>query len=56
MLILSLQNTLIMVNAKDGGAEMLTLSAVTSAAVMVVCLVLSILAIIKGISGIRGGK
>ena len=51
--ILTLQNTLIMVNAKDEGAEMLTLTAVTSAAVMLAVLALSVAAMIKGIKRLK---
>ena len=46
--VLSLQNTLIMVNMKGDGSEMLTLSAITSAAIMLAVLALSIAAMIKG--------
>ncbi len=47
--ILSLQNTLIMVNMKDGSTEMLTLSAMTSAAIMLAVLAISIAAMRKGV-------
>lgn len=46
--VLSLQNTLIMVNMKGDGSEMLTLSAITSAAIMFAVLVLSGATMIKG--------
>ena len=51
--VLSLQNTLIMVNMKGDGPEMLTLTAVTSAAIMLVVLALSITAMIKGIVSLK---
>ena len=51
--ILTLQNTLLMINSKDGSAEMLTLSAVTSAAVMLTVLALSLATMIKGVGGLR---
>ena len=51
--ILALQNTLIMVNAKDGGSDMLPLSAGTGALVWVAVLLLSVGAIIRGIRRIR---
>lgn len=51
--ILSLQNTLIMVNMKGDGSEMLTLSAITSAAIMLTVLALSIAAMIKGIVSLK---
>ena len=51
--ILTLQNTLLMINSKDGSAEMLTLSAVTSAAVMLTVLALSVATMIKGVGGLR---
>ena len=51
--ILSLQNTLIMINMKGAGTEMLILSAITSAAVMAVILVLSVCAVAAGIRRIR---
>ena len=55
--VLTLQNTLIMVNAKGDAAEMLPLTAVTSAAVMLAVLILSVAAIVNGIAGLRrGGK
>lgn len=44
--VLSLQNTLIMVNAKGDGSEMLTLSAITSAAIMLTVLALSVATLI----------
>ena len=53
--VLTLQNTLIMVNTKDGGAGMLTLTAVTSAAIMLTVLSLSAAAMIKGIAGRKNG-
>jgi hypothetical protein len=54
--ILTLQNTLIMVNLKDESREMLTLSAVTSAAVMLTVLALSVAAMVKGIAGLKSEK
>ncbi len=51
--VLTLQNTLIMVNTKDDGAEMLTLSAFTSAAIMLTVLALSVGTMIKGASDIK---
>ena len=51
--ILSLQNTLIMVNVKDESAEMLTLSAITSAAIMLAVLTLSIAAMRKGVVSLK---
>ena len=51
--VLTLQNTLIMVNEKDGGGEMLTLTAVTSAAVMLAVIALSVAAMIKGIKSVK---
>ncbi len=47
--ILTLQNTLIMVNAKGGGSEMLVLSAVTSTAIMLAVLALSVSEMIKAV-------
>ena len=44
--VLSLQNTLIMVNSKGDGSEMLTLSAITSAAIMLTVLALSVATLI----------
>lgn len=51
--ILTLQNTLLMINMKDEGSEMLALSAVTSAAVMLVVLALSVATMAKGIRRLR---
>ena len=51
--ILTLQNTLIMVNMQGEGDQMLTLSAVTSAVIMLTVLVLSVAAIRKGIVGLK---
>ena len=45
--VLSLQNTLIMVNMKGDGSEMLTLTAITSAAIMLTVLMLSVAAMIS---------
>ena len=53
--ILTLQNTLIMVNT-GGGSQMLWLTASTSAAVMLAVLTLSVSAIAKGASGVRSEK
>ena len=46
--VLSLQNTLIMVNMKGDGSEMLTLTTVTSAAIMLAVLALSVATMING--------
>ena len=54
--ILTLQNTLIMVNMKDGGGEMLTLTAISSAAIMLAVLALSVGTMIKGIADRKNGK
>ena len=51
--VLTLQNTLIMVNMKGDGSEMLTLSAITSAAIMLTVLMLSVAAMINGIALIK---
>ncbi len=51
--VLTLQNTLIMVNLKGDGSEMLTLTAITSAAIMMTVLALSVSAMIKGIAGLK---
>ena len=51
--VLSLQNTLIMVTMKGDGSEMLTLSAITSAAIMLTVLALSVAAMIKGIASTK---
>ena len=51
--ILSLQNTLIMVNMKNESTEMLTLSAITSAAIMLAVLAISIAAMGKGLAGLK---
>lgn len=56
MSILTLQNTLIMVNANGEDMGMLPLTACTSAAVLLAILLLSAAAIIKGIRGVRGGR
>ena len=53
MSILTLQNTLIMVNMKEESAEMLTLSAITSAAIMLTVLALSVAALRKGIVSLK---
>ena len=42
-----------MVNLKDESTEMLTLSAVTSAAIMLTVLALSVATMIKGIDGLK---
>ena len=47
--VLTLQNTLIMVNLKSESSEMLTLSAITSAAIMLAVLALSFSAMMNGI-------
>ncbi|MBR4700948.1 MAG: hypothetical protein IKP19_04555 [Oscillospiraceae bacterium] len=51
--ILTLQNTLIMVNMKDESNRMLSLTAVTSAAIMLAVLALSIAALRKGIMSLK---
>ena len=51
--ILSLQNTLIMVNMKNESTEMLTLSAITSAAIMLAVLAISIAAMGKGLAALK---
>lgn len=51
--VLSLQNTLIMVNMKGDGSEMLTLTAITSAAIMLTVLALSVAAMIKGVVSLK---
>ena len=51
--VLSLQNTLIMVNMKGDGSEMLTFSAITSAAIMLAVLALSVAAMIKGVVSLK---
>lgn len=51
--VLSLQNTLIMVNMKGDGSEMLTFSAITSAAIMLAVLALSVTAMIKGVVSLK---
>ena len=53
---LTLQNTLIMVMTKEGGTEMLTLSAITSAFIMLSVLALSVRAMVKGIIALRKGE
>ena len=51
--ILTLQNTLIMVNSKGEDMEMLPLTAITSGAVMLAILALSVFALLRGIRGRR---
>ena len=46
--ILTLQNTLIMVNAAEGDSSMLTLTAITSGVIMMAVLLLSIAAFVNG--------
>ena len=46
--ILTLQNTLIMVNAAEGDSSMLTLTAITSGVIMLAVLLLSIAAFVNG--------
>ena len=53
--ILTLQNTLITVNAGDG-SEMLVLSAITGAVILLSVLALSVAAAVKGVADIKGGK
>lgn len=54
--ILTLQNTLIMVNSNDEKMTMLPLTAFTSAAVWAVVLFLSVNAIVKGIKRVKKGS
>ena len=54
--ILTLQNTLIMVNAAEDSREMLPLTAVTSAATLLAVLALSVIAIARGIRACRRSK
>lgn len=54
--ILTLQNTLIMVNMKDDSTDMLMLMAFTSAAVMLAAVTMSVVALIKGIANLRGNR
>ena len=51
--ILTLQNTLIMVNSSGDSSEMLPLTAITSAAVMTAVLILSVAAFSRGILSLR---
>ena len=51
--ILSLQNTLLMVSTKGESVEMLHLSAITSAAIMLAVLAISIAAMRKGVAGMK---
>lgn len=51
--ILTLQNTLIMVNAKGNISELLPLTAVTSGAIWALILLLSVSAFLKGVRSIR---
>ena len=51
--VISLQNTLIMVNLKGDGSGMLTLSAVTSAAILLAVLALSAAALREGVVGLK---
>ncbi len=51
--ILSLQNTLLMVSTKGESVEMLHLSAITSAAIMLAVLAISIAAVRKGVVGLK---
>ena len=51
--ILTLQNTLIMVNMKDESNRMLPLTAVTSAAIMLAVLALSIAALRQGVMRLK---
>ena len=51
--VLSLQNTLIMVNMKGEGTQMLTLSSVTSALIMLAVLILSVVAMRKGVVSLK---
>ena len=54
--IITLQNTLIMVNAKGQDTKMITLSAFTSGAIWAAVLALSVTALVNGIRRSRGGK
>ena len=54
--ILSLQNTLLMVSTKGESVEMLHLSAITSAAIMLAVLAISIAAMRKGVAGMKRKK
>ncbi len=54
--ILTLQNTLIMVNTSGDASEMLPLTAVSSAAVILAVLTLSVIAITKGVISIKRHK
>ena len=51
--VLTLQNTFIMVNMKSESSEMLTLTAITSAAIMLSVLALSVSAMIKGVVSLK---
>ena len=52
--ILVLQNTLIMVNAKEDSAKMLTFTAVTSAVILIAILFLSFSALVSGVVRSKG--
>ena len=52
--VLTLQNTLIMVNSSGGQLAMLPLTAITSGAVWLAVLLLSVSAIVRGVAGVRG--
>jgi len=51
--ILTLQNTLIMVSAKDDGASLRPLTIASSAVILLGVLLLSVLALAKGVRGVR---
>ena len=50
---MTLQNTLIMVNSNGEDISLLPLSAVTSAAVIITAVILSVVALVKGVSVTR---
>ena len=52
--ILSLQNTLIMVSAKEDSMKMMPLTAFTSAAILILIIILSVISLNQGITGISG--
>lgn len=54
--ILSLQNTLIMVNAKEDSMKMMPLTACTSAAILILINILSVISLKQGITGISRNK
>lgn len=54
--ILTLQNTLIMIGTKGAGTEMLPFTVVTSTIIWAALLILSVIAVIKGVIGLRSGR